>query len=538
MSLRKPLLASQRPSEINFASVVPNPKRKLFEQLQEVMRPRHGLVQTISPLLGLGLVLLAAGKPAAAAENRPPSRPNILFCLADDWSFPHAGAYGDRVLQTPAFDRVAREGMLFSHCFSAAPSCSASRASILTGQYPHRLEEGAHLWGTLDKKFPVYPDLLEAAGYAVGFTGKGWGPGNYRAGGRERNPAGPAFADFASFLKGVPAGKPFCFWFGSHHPHRPYPEGEGAGVKLNDRALKVPPIWPDVPEVRGDMLDYYAESQKFDREVEDILGRLEREGMLDNTLVVVSGDNGWPFPRAKANLYDAGTRQPLAVRWPGKVKSGQKCNDFINLMDLAPTFLEVAGIKPLPEMSGRSFLGLLEGTEKPGSRNEVFLERERHANVRKGDLSYPIRALRTPEFLYIRNLKPDRWPAGDPEKWKAVGPFGDVDDGPTKRFILAHRTEPAITNLFRLSFEKRPAEELYDLKADLYQTNNVAGQPAYAIPLNGLRARLAHWMEETKDPRAKADDDDAHWNRMKYYGPDKDAVAPQPKRKAGASVKP
>ncbi|HZV34284.1 MAG TPA: sulfatase, partial [Verrucomicrobiae bacterium] len=454
---------------------------------------------------------------AAAQTIATNTRPNILFCLADDQSWPHAGVYGDKTIHTPTQDRVARNGMRFNYCFSTAPTCSASRAAILTGQYPHRLKEGANLWGTLDKRFPVYPDLLERAGYVVGFTRKGWGPGNFKAGGRARNPAGPEFKDFASFIATVPADKPFCFWFGSHQPHRPYKKGLGLKTGLKPETVEVPPIWPDVPEVRGDILDYYAEVQIFDHDVGQILDMLEKAGRLTNTLVVLSGDNGWPFPRAKANLYDAGTRQPLIVQWPGRIKPGGVSDDFINLMDLAPTFLEAAGLQPLPEMTGRSFIGLLEGTEAAGSRNEVFFERERHANVRKGDLGYPMRAVRTRDFLYIRNFHPDRWPAGDPEMWKAVGPFGDVDPGPTKQYILDHRDDPGVARLFQLAFGKRPAEELYDVNLDPCQTNNLAGEPGRQQTLQQLRDRLDRWMKDTADPRTGPDD--GFWDRAAYYGP-------------------
>lgn len=203
------------------------------------MQTPFGLASRIATTLSL-LATLLPGIPlnvAAEQARAGAARPNILFCFADDWSWPHAGAYGDKVVKTPAFDRVAREGFLFTRAFSAAPSCTASRAAILTGQSPHRLEEGGTLHGYLPKKFPVYPDLLEQAGYAVGFTGKGWGPGNFKAGGRERNPAGPPSKSFDEFLKTVPAGKPFCFWFGSLDPHRPYEKGSGlaAGRSLVPR---------------------------------------------------------------------------------------------------------------------------------------------------------------------------------------------------------------------------------------------------------------------------------------------------------------
>jgi arylsulfatase A-like enzyme len=244
---------------------------------------------------------------------------------------------------------------------------------------------------------------------------------------------------------------------------------------------------------------------------------LEKAGRLENTLVVVTGDNGWPFPRAKANLYDGGTHVPLAVSWPGRVPSGRTLEDFVNLADLAPTFLEAAGLKPLPEMTGRSLMGLLTQREKPGTRTEVFLERERHANVRRGDLSYPVRAIRTREYLYIRNFRPDRWPAGDPELYHSVGPFGDCDDSPTKRYILERRSDPKFARYFELCFAKRPAEELYDLRKDPDQIVNVAGRPEYAEIQRKLRARLEQWMKETGDPRATTDDD--RWDRYPYFGP-------------------
>lgn len=460
------------------------------------------------------------GAPAVLSALRGQSasaRPNILLCIADDWAWPHASIYGDRVVRTPNFDRVAREGVLFTHAFSAAPSCTPSRAAILTGQAPHRLEEGSNLWGFLPAKFPVYTDLLEKAGYVVGFTRKGWGPGDFKAGGRTRNPAGEPFKNFEQFLKALPSDRPFCFWFGSNDPHRPYEPDSGlrSGMKLED--VTVPPCWPDVPEVRRDILDYYFEVQRFDREVGQLLALLEKTGKAENTLVVITGDNGWPFPRAKANLYDAGTRQPLAVRWPARIKGGRTLDDFVNLADLAPTFLEAAGLKPLPEMTGRSLLGLLTGKEKPGGRNEVFVERERHANVRRGDLSYPARAIRTREYLYIRNFRPERWPAGDPELYHSVGPFGDCDDGPTKRFILAHRDDPKYARFFELCFAKRPAEELYDLRKDPHQINNVAGRPEYAQIQQRLRDRLMQWLKQTGDPRATVDDD--RWDRYPYFGP-------------------
>src|SRR6185436_9452815 len=332
---------------------------------------------------------------------------------------------------------------------------------LLTGRAVHQLEEGGNLHGFLPTKFDTYPDLLEKAGYFVGHTRKGWGPGNFQAGGRERNPAGPQFRGFDEFFKQVPQGKPFCFWFGSNDPHRPYDKDAGVQAGLKPEQVVVPPNLPDTPEVRRDLLDYYYEVERLDRDLGAVLKTLEAAGQLDNTLIVVTSDNGMPFPRAKANLYNFGTHELMAVRWPGKAKAGQVRDEFVVLTDLAPTFLEAAGLKPLAAMTGRSILPLCTGNAAR-DRAQVFLERERHANVRRGDLSYPARAVRTREFLYIRNLRPERWPAGDPEMYFSVGPFGDIDGGPSKDLLLAKRADAALARYFKLACDKRPAEELYD----------------------------------------------------------------------------
>src|SRR5687767_13634574 len=312
-------------------------------------------MRPLPSLLAVGAALCLSTFSAQAVDPRP----NILLCVADDWGWPHAGAYGDKVVQTPHFDRVAREGILFTHAFSAAPSCTPSRAAMLTGQYPHRLAEGGNLWSFLPKRFPVYPELLGTAGYRVGITRKAWGPGDFRPGGYTRNPAGPQFKSFAAFLAQAPPDQPFCFWLGSSEPHRPYERGAGARAGMLAKDVTLPSFWPDAPEIRNDVLDYFSEVQAFDAQVGDALAHLEKSGRLANTLVVVTGDNGWPFPRGKANVYDAGARQPLAARWPQRIMPGSQSDTFINLMDLAPTFLEAAGLQVPPEMTGRSFLGIM-----------------------------------------------------------------------------------------------------------------------------------------------------------------------------------
>ena len=470
------------------------------------------LAWTASAATGVIIGKLATRRANAGAQ---PSRPNILVIIADDWSYPHAGVYGDKVVKTPNFDRVAREGALFTNAYCAAASCTPSRASILTGRPVHQLEEGGNLHGFLPAKFDVYPDLLEQSGYVVGHTRKGWGPGKFEAGGRKRNPAGPQFRSFDEFFKQVPKDKPFCFWFGSNDPHRPYDKGAGAKSGMKAEDVVVPAFLPDTPEVRDDILDYYFEVERMDRDAGQIIKALEDAGQLDNTIIVWTSDNGMPFPRAKATVYDGGSRMPLAVRWPAKVKGGRTLDEFVMLIDIAPTLLEAAGLRPKPEMTGRSLTPLLAGRKQPG-RDVAFLERERHANVRRGDLSYPVRAVRTKDYLYIRNFRPDRWPAGDPEMYFAVGDFGDIDGGPSKDLLISRRNDPAVAKYFKLATDKRPAEEFYDLRKDAGQLYNVAERAEYAKAKKRLRAALDKWMRETGDPRATTDDD--RWDRYPYFG--------------------
>lgn len=451
-------------------------------------------------------------------------RPNILFAIADDWAWPHAGAYGDKTVHTPNFDRLAEEGVLFANAFCAAPTCTASRGAVLTGQSPHRLEEGGNLWSILPAKFGVYPDILEQAGYFVGQTRKGWGPGSVEESGRTRNPAGPAFRSFEEFLAKRPVGRPFCFWFGSHEPHRPYEKGSGIKAGLKMDSVRVPPFLPDAPEVRSDLLDYYAEVQTYDADIGAMLAMLDEQGLSQNTLVVVTGDNGIPFPRAKANLYEAGTHMPLAVRWPARMKGGRTSRELIGFTDFAPTFLQAAGLDVPPEMTGHSFLDILVQGKSRVGREAVFTERERHAAVRKGNVGYPCRAVRTHHFLYIHNFRPDRWPAGDPAdsggsgetEDLAKGAFGDIDGGPTKQYLLEHRDEPGVEPFFMRATAKRPAEELFDLSTDPWTMKNLADNPQYSGVRKRMYSILQNWMEETQDPRARSDDD--RWDRYPYYG--------------------
>jgi len=461
-------------------------------------------------LLPLVLALFSTARPYARGEDAgaQPVRPNILFAMADDWGWPHAGAYGDPVVKTPAFDRLAREGVLFHHAYVSSPSCTPSRGAILTGQWHWRLEQGANLWCVFPDKFATYPELLEKAGYVTGHSGKGWGPGRTETPGRKL--AGKRYKSFQQFLSERPDGTPFCYWLGSSDPHRPYKRGSGKASGMDLSEIKLPACFPDNEVVRGDVADYYFEVQRFDRLVGSALEALEKSGELDRTIVVMTGDHGMPFPRCKSNLYDTGSRVPLAVRWPERAKGAREIEDFVSLTDLAPTFLEAAGAKIPDAVSGRSLTSILTGDQSgrvDPQRGYVLVGKERHVPAQEApDMGgYPCRGIRTHDYFYIRNYRPDRWPGGTPHYEKAAIPgawLADCDNGPTKTNMVELRDkDDRHRKLYDLAFGKRPAEELYDLTKDPDQLRNVAGNPEYAKIKQQLAKQLTARLKAAGDPR-------------------------------------
>lgn len=479
---------------------------------------RSGLsgVWFLTGLLLAGLSMAAEPGPSTARAN--PSRPNIVFAIADDWGWPHAAAYGDRVVQTPTFDRVARAGVLFTNAYVSSPSCTPSRGAIVTGQDFWRLGAGANLHCDWPQgRYAEYPKLLAEAGYYVGTYRKSWGPGNGQ-------PAGTAYQSVDSFFAHRPADQPFCFWFGSSDPHRGYEAGTGKARGMDLSQVHLFGHFPDAEVVRSDVADYYFEVERFDRELGELLHRLEAAGELDNTLVVVSGDHGMPFPRCKANLYDSGVRVPLAICWPKRVPPGRTVTDFVPLTDIAPTFLAAAGLPVPAEMTGQSLLPILTSDQSgrvEAERDHVVVGRERHVPAQAGGNpgGYPARALRTDDYLYIRNFAPDRWPAGTPDHKAAYvknGWLGDCDNSPTKTYLWQNRDEPGVREKYALCFAKRPAEELYVLADDPEQLVNVAADPRYAKIKQRLATEMMADLAASRDPRVLGGAD--AWDRFPYHG--------------------
>ncbi|MBN1482749.1 sulfatase [candidate division KSB1 bacterium] len=448
-------------------------------------------------------------------------RPNILFVISDDQSWPYASIYGCPFVNTPAFDRVAREGVLFNNVFACAPQCSPNRASILTGRHIWQNEEAGTHASLFPKKLPVFTDELEKSGYVIGCTGKGWGPGDWKRSGWEQNPAGPPFdemaydqppqegirnlnyaANFEAFLNQRDKNRPFFFWYGASEPHRPFQKGCGVAAGKNLADVTVPAFLPDHPEIRSDILDYAVEIEWFDQHLDKMLNLLDERGEIENTLIIVTSDNGMPFPRAKANLYEYGIHMPFAVRWGDRVPAHRRIDDLFSFIDVAPTLLDAAGV-PIPQsMRGTSFLNILleakpDQSAKTGEK--IFAGRERHTHARLNNWCYPSRCIRTDRYLYIWNMKRDRWPAGDPTGSGEPEGYHDIDACPSKTFLLKNREQ--FPGLAAAALDKRPEEELFDIRKDPYCMTNVAEQIEFQEIKKQLRAALEKELAETGDPR-------------------------------------
>jgi N-sulfoglucosamine sulfohydrolase len=524
-------------------------------------------------ILGAGLTCLSLADSVVGSE-----RPNILFVFADDWGR-YASAYGtaephglNAIVRTPNFDRVAGSGVLFTRAFVNSPSCTPCRSSLLSGQYFWRTRRGAILHNAVwDMSIPAFPMLLQESGYRIGHSGKVWSPGTpanapigamktaFNKHGSHFNKFSQQVVDapdpdlrrnelldevrgnFQDFLNSQKADEPFLYWWGPTNTHRTWIQGSGKKLwNINPDSLvgKIPKWLPDVPVVREDVADYLGEIQAMDAGLGVLLDELKITGRDANTLIVVSGDHGMPgVPHGKCNLYDSGTAVPLAVSWPGHFSAGRVVDDFVSLPDLAPTLLEVGNVKVPREMTARSLLSELKATdsaELDTTRDHVVMGRERHvAHARHDFLPYPQRAIRTAEFLYVRNFKPDRWPMGiAPGFGLPDGPmppvvdldartyaaFPDMDASPTKTWLLTEGlADQQYRSFIEMGFALRPEDELYDLKNDPDQIHNVAAEPEFSATRDQLKERLMTILTDSQDPRVI--DDGALFEKSPYSDP-------------------
>jgi arylsulfatase A-like enzyme len=486
-------------------------------------RPRKIPSYSLVLLVLFPLILCSCKAPAGNESELSP--PNILFAIADDASWQHFGAYGCDWIRTPALDMIARDGILFTRAYTPNAKCAPSRSCILTGLNSWQLKAAANHVPFFPTMFSSYVEVLKHHGYRVGYTGKGWAPGVARD--KEGNPreltgknysdhkltpptASIAATDYASnfkaFLEEKSEDEPFCFWYGGHEPHRRYEfgSGEAKGGRALEEIDRVPDFWPDADTVRHDLLDYAFEIEYFDSHLMQILKLLEESGELENTLVVVTADNGMPFPRIKGQVYEYSNHLPLAIMWPAGIENpGRIVEDFVSFIDFAPTFLEVAGVDLLQsgmqEMEGRSLTEIFY-SEKEGqvidNRDYVLVGKERHDLGRPHDQGYPVRGIVKGEWLYLNNYHIDRWPAGNPETG-----YLNCDGGATKTYILNQRRIHGNKEFWELNFGKRVSEELYNVLEDPYCLNNLAGEVNYSAKLEALKAEMTDKLRDQADPR-------------------------------------
>lgn len=475
----------------------------------------------------LSVFLLTAQSVPANAQKPSGKRPNILICIADDASMEHMSAYNKQQwVKTPSFDRVATEGLLFLNAYTPNAKCAPSRACILTGRNPWQLEEAGNHNPYFPAKFITVMEGLGANGYTTGFTGKGWGPGEPGKGvdGRRREligteynsqkltPPTPEISDidyatnFEVFLQSRKAGQPFAFWYGGKEPHREYTYGSGTakGKKNTMDIPAIPPFWIDNDTTRNDMLDYAFEVEYFDKQLGRILSILEAAGELENTLIVVTSDNGMPFPRIKGHLYEYDNHLPLAIMWKGQIKNpGRKIEDYISFTDFTPTFLEAANLSPektgMQPVQGASLMPILRsssGTFIDKKRDFVLLGREREDVGRPHDVGYPVRGIIKNGYFFAKNYEPTRWPSGNPETG-----YMDTDGSPTKSEILKANRKGNSRQQWEWCFGLKPMYELYDFKKDPWLVTNLAANKIYRSTMKDLELSMEAMLTKQNDPR-------------------------------------
>lgn len=455
------------------------------------------------------LLAASASIAASSAAQSATTRPNILLVLSDDHSKPHVGCYNNPDIKTPNLDRFAAEGMRFDRAYVCCPQCVPSRASIMTGRSPVGIQM-TRFSAPLPMDVRTYPELLRAQGYYTGVGGR-----TYHLDGAERATVSSEVFDkynlrtfkrrldfvkaggrqqmlphLNEFLDQVPKGRPFFMQLCSNDPHRPL--DRNAVPQPHDPAkLKLPAHYPDTKLVREDFARYYDEIARFDSDFGSILKVLEDRGLAQNTLVAFMGDNGSAQLRGKGTLYEFGVNVPLLMRWPGRIKPGGATGELISGEDLAPTFLEAAGVAPLKEMTGRSFLKLLRGENFAG-RKYAFSERGAHGSGLPGLSS---------------NFDLGRCVIGRRHKliYNAIPsiPYEPVDfrgDEFWKELVQMNAAGKLSPEHARVYFSPtRPLFELYDLERDPREFDNLAGRKEATAVETELKAALQEWMILERD---------------------------------------
>lgn len=415
-------------------------------------------------------------------------KPNFVFIIADDVSWDDMGCNGNKVVKSPNIDRLAQEGLRFTNAFLTASSCSPSRCSIISGKYPHS-NGAAELHTPLPENEVPYPLFLKQNNYYTAHAGK-WhmGPAAHRAfdlytdeNGYDNGDGGEK--NWVKFIKDRPKDKPFFFWLAAYDAHRPW----GADTfKITQDAAKMilPPYFADTPETRQDMASYYNEIGRFDYYVGKVREELEKQDVLDNTMIIVMADNGRPFPRCKTRVYDSGMKTPFIVFWPkGIRRKGIKTESLISAIDIAPTILELAGIKAPDDYQGTSFVHVFKNPAAD-IRTSVFSEHNWH------DYEAHERMIRTKDYLYVLNAMPNLTNGGPADSKKSA----------TQQALNQIRDDGKLTQAQADIFmAPRPEEELFDVRNDPEQFLNLASMPQFQEKLKEMRGLLKNWQYNTGD---------------------------------------
>jgi N-sulfoglucosamine sulfohydrolase len=454
-------------------------------------------------LLAVALTLSLA-LPATAAPK------NVVLLVADDLGL-QVGCYGDAVAKTSNIDALAKSGTRFTHAFASVASCSASRATILTGLPTHACGQYGHAHAEHNfhsfRNVRGLPALLAPAGYRSGVIAKlhvqpkEVYPFDVEVANSGRNPI--QIAEHVQKFIADTGDKPFFLLVGFTDPHRAakgfanhdkYGEGVPA-IKFDPKTVPVPYHLPDQPEVRAELAEYYQSVARLDDGVGRVMKVLEEAKKLDDTLVIFLSDNGIPFPGAKTTLYDSGIRLPLVVRKPGQ-KAGVVNSAMVSWTDIVPSILDWCAVKPAPvgkkavALPGKSFLPILE-QEKPEGWEFVFGSHQFHEVT----MYYPMRVMRTRQYKYILNLAhPLEYPHAS-----------DLWGSPTWQGVLK-RGDAMMGSRAVKSFLHRPKEELYDVAADPNELKNLLDDPNWREVRENrnmheaLKAYLEKWREQTNDP--------------------------------------
>jgi N-sulfoglucosamine sulfohydrolase len=434
-------------------------------------------------------------------------QPNIVLIIADDLAWDDSQPYGHPGVRTPNLMRMQASGMRFDRAFLTISSCSPSRASILTGRYPHRTDAEQLHW-PLPAGQTTFVERLRKAGYWTAAAGK-WHLGDAvkthfdriweadtsgfqlpsgeaaRGGTFQETAIGDAKSGCHNWLEALearPEHQPFFLWLAALDPHRPYEEG------ILDKAhgpsdVRVPPYLPDTPEVRHELALYYDEITRLDSYVGKVLDAIEKQGIADQTLVLFISDNGRPFPRDKTTLYDSGIRTPMLAVWKNKVVAGSVCDALVSSVDLGPGFLTLAGVAPPSDMDGRSFASLLTRPNQ-AIRNHCFAEKHWH------DYEDHARAVRSKRYKYIWN---------DYHDLPMTPPADAVRGQVFQSMLRLERANKLKTHQRQCLILPRPKEEFYDTLNDPHELNNLAGNPSHAKIMQQHRQAFMDWRAATRD---------------------------------------